>query len=66
QQTASRKLLVKIDSPAGPQQVTTAGYQINGRVFSPENSIPLLGQHTEEVLAELGYSDLEIHDYLDP
>jgi len=64
-QTESRKLLVQVDSPAGPQQVTTAGYQINDEVFSPENSIPLLGEHTEAILVELGYSAEQIDHYLE-
>lgn len=64
-QTASRKLLVEVDSPAGPQKVTTAGYQINDQVFSPGNSIPMLGEHTEEVLTELGYSAEQINLYLE-
>ncbi|MBT5601427.1 MAG: hypothetical protein HOJ61_04265, partial [Gammaproteobacteria bacterium] len=64
-QTESRKLLVLVDSPAGPQQVTTAGYHINDQVFGPGNSIPMLGEHTEEVLAELGYSEEQIDLYLE-
>ena len=64
-QTESRKLLVLVDSPAGPQQVTTAGYHITDQVFGPGNSIPMLGEHTEEVLAELGYSEEQIDLYLE-
>ncbi|MEC8821935.1 MAG: CoA transferase, partial [Pseudomonadota bacterium] len=38
--TETKNFLLKIYTPAGPPQDTTAVNKINGRVFSPENSIP--------------------------
>jgi len=56
-QPAERKLFSKVNSPAGDFEVTNAGYQINGRVFTPQSGIPALGEHTTTVLAGMGYSD---------
>lgn len=66
QQTAYRELLTQVQTAAGPQQVTTAGYRINGEVFGPENSMATLGEHTEQFLTELGYSAQEIARHLSP
>ena len=66
QQTAYRELLTQVQTAAGPQQVTTAGYRINGEVFGPENSMATLGEHTEQFLTELGYSEQEIARHLSP
>lgn len=59
-QPAARQLIQEVTSATGTQQVTTAGYRINDGVFGPDGGIPLLGQHTTEILLELGYTNADI------
>jgi hypothetical protein len=37
---------------------------VNGEVFGPQGTVPLLGQHTREVLNELGLTDTETEKLL--
>ena len=53
-QPEARELLTEVDTAAGPVQVTNNGYRINDAVFRPAAGVPRLGQHSHEVLAELG------------
>jgi crotonobetainyl-CoA:carnitine CoA-transferase CaiB-like acyl-CoA transferase len=59
-QPEARHLLATVTSAAGEHQVTTAGYRINNQVFEPGSYVPMLGEHTSEVLLEMGYADEEI------
>jgi len=59
-QPTARGLLQRVETKAGPQQVTTAGYRINDTVFGPTGDVPLLGQHSTEVLKDFDYSDDDI------
>ena len=59
-QPASRELLTDVESAAGPFQVTTGGYRINDEVFKPVSGVPQLGEHTREVLTELGYDATQV------
>lgn len=59
-QPAARGLLQQVETAAGPQQVTTAGYRINESVFGPAGEVPLLGQHSTAVLKAFNYSDDDI------
>ena len=59
-QPESRQLFAEVESAAGTMQATTNGYKLNGTTFKPQSGIPLLGEHTREVLTELGYHDEDI------
>jgi formyl-CoA transferase len=59
-QPEARELMSNVESAFGEHQVTTAGYRINDAVFTPGSHVPELGEHTKEVLADLGYTDAEI------
>ncbi|MFI5798057.1 CaiB/BaiF CoA transferase family protein [Streptomyces sp. NPDC051677] len=58
-QLAARDRWREIDSPAGPVPALLPPPVISG-YEPPMGAIPALGQHTDAVLAELGFSDGEI------
>lgn len=59
-QPEARELTTNVESAYGTHEVTSAGYRINDSVFRPEKNVPILGEHTSEVLTALGYSKTEI------
>ncbi len=61
-QPQARELLQTVSSPAGDFAVTSAGYKIDAEVMAPDGGLPQLGEHTAEVLLELGLSDAEIRE----
>ncbi len=63
-QPEARELLTKVDTSAGPVQVSNAGYLINGDTFRPNGPVPLLGGDTKSILGELGYSSDQIDRWL--
>ena len=64
-QPEARDLLTTVKSSFGNHQVSTIGYKINDSTLEPGTHVPLLGEQTEEVLLELGYSKEQISDLLD-
>ena len=64
-QPEARDLLTTVNSSFGNHQVSTIGYKINDSTLKPRTHVPLLGEHTEEVLLELGYSNEQISDLFD-
>ena len=64
-QPEARDLLTTVNSSFGNHQVSTIGYKINDSTLEPGTHVPLLGEHTEEVLLELGYSNEKISDLFD-
>ena len=64
-QPEARDLLTTVNSSFGNHQVSTIGYKINDSTLKPGTRVPLLGEQTEEVLLELGYSNEKISDLLD-
>ena len=59
-QPGARGLTQPTDTPVGEIHVTTNGYQVNDRTWGPQSSVPLLGQHSRQILSELGLDDAAI------
>lgn len=62
-QVEHRGLVNSVESPAaagGTVRVLGLPTHIDGRAVSPSGRPPKLGEHTEEILAEVGFSDTDI------
>ena len=64
EQPKARQLPQPIDTAIGEIHITTNGYMLNGEVFRPQRTVPLLGQHTREVPNELGLTDAQMKELL--
>jgi itaconate CoA-transferase len=64
-QLAARGRWAKVGSPSGELDMLKPPFNLSG--FEPRmDAIPALGQHSEKILAELGYAPAEIRRLLAP
>jgi crotonobetainyl-CoA:carnitine CoA-transferase CaiB-like acyl-CoA transferase len=59
-QLAARGRWAEIDTPGGPVPALFPPHHVSGAEPPPMGPVPSLGQHTDGILAELGYSEAEI------
>ncbi len=64
-QPEARGLTEPLDTAVGPIHVTTNGYRVNDRTWGPRSGVPLLGQHTRQILEELGHDEEAIDALLE-
>ncbi len=48
-------VVTEVEGPEGPTKVVASPADFLGTPQTPKGAVPELGQHTEEVLLELGY-----------
>jgi crotonobetainyl-CoA:carnitine CoA-transferase CaiB-like acyl-CoA transferase len=59
-QIVARGAMQTVDSPYGPLRLMGSGFQMAHGGGKLDTVAPQVGQHTDEVLAEAGYSEAEI------
>ncbi|KAJ3830634.1 CoA-transferase family III domain-containing protein [Lentinula raphanica] len=63
EQAVSRKVTVEVDHPrAGPIKLVAPAVSYNGKKMPVRRHPPWLGEHSDEVLAELGYSATQVEE----
>jgi crotonobetainyl-CoA:carnitine CoA-transferase CaiB-like acyl-CoA transferase len=60
EQIAQRSLIHQVDLPDRTVPVLGAGFHVNGEPLRPASPPPTLSAHTDELLAELGFTTHEI------
>ncbi|MGB3288527.1 MAG: CoA transferase [Burkholderiaceae bacterium] len=64
-QTRVRDMVIKVDHPvAGEIEALGLPIKFSGGNGVTRRGAPLYGQHTKEVMAEIGYTDAEIADFI--
>ena len=54
-QPDARGVTEPLNTPVGEIHVTTNGYRINDQVWGPRSTVPMIGEHSRDLLGELGY-----------
>jgi len=64
EQAVARNITVEVDHPrAGPIKLVSPAVSYNGKKMAVRRHPPWLGEHSDEVLAELGYSTAQVEEF---